>query len=107
MSVDPYVQVQDMPMAHLDITLTIGNIEIGILMATLLYGILVVQVYLYAGSRQTDQTWLKLAVAVVLCVAFLLLANILVCLYQLIGGTVHYHHFGQYHHFGHLLSDAP
>jgi hypothetical protein len=44
---------------------TMGAIEIGVLVSTLLYGMTVVQSYIYFASNAPDRLWLKSFVALV------------------------------------------
>jgi hypothetical protein len=53
------------PAVHLELGLTLGVIEIGVLMSTLLYGMTLVQTYIYAMSSSQDRIWMKLFVAIV------------------------------------------
>jgi hypothetical protein len=50
------------------IALSLGIMEIGVLIGTLLYGMSLLQTYIYVTSGRTGQVWLKLMVAAVWCV---------------------------------------
>lgn len=48
-----------------DLTLTLGVVEIGVLLSSLLYGMSLVQTYIYATNCKSDSIWLKTVVSVV------------------------------------------
>jgi hypothetical protein len=52
-----------MPPTILDLSL--GAVEMGVLLTSALYGISVVQTYIYATSCRGDKMWVKALVAVV------------------------------------------
>lgn len=47
--------------------LSLGAIEISTLLSSVIYGMSLVQTYIYAASCQEDRLWLKLVVAGVWC----------------------------------------
>jgi hypothetical protein len=49
----------------------LGNLELGVLIATLLFGVSMVQTYNVLLSKSNGQKWLKPLVAVVLQVQFI------------------------------------
>jgi hypothetical protein len=62
----------------LSLDLSLGAIELGCLIAALLYGMFLVQLYMYALSCAKDRRWLKLLVALVW---FVLIYIIYVCVH--------------------------
>jgi hypothetical protein len=47
--------------------LTLGAVEIGAMMSMMLYGMVTVQMYIYARNCKTDRAWLKALVTCVWC----------------------------------------
>jgi hypothetical protein len=64
---------------HLDLGLSLGAIEIGALVSTLLYGMALVQTYIYATSSPHDRVYLKLFVGLVLYVSYCIPERVLIC----------------------------
>jgi uncharacterized membrane protein (DUF485 family) len=52
-------------LADFSLPLSLGAIQIGVLFATLFYGMTFVQTYIYTLSCSQDRVWLKIFVGVV------------------------------------------
>jgi hypothetical protein len=57
-------------MASTSLDLSLGAIEIGVLLASILYGMSIVLGFVYASASEKDAIWLKLLVSAVWCVIY-------------------------------------
>jgi hypothetical protein len=53
------------PLLNMDLGLSLGAIELGVLFSTLFYGMTLVQGYTYAATCSQDRPWLKIFVGLV------------------------------------------
>jgi hypothetical protein len=59
------------------LSMTLGAIEIGTMVSAILYGMVTVQVYMYAAGCRADRAWTKALVAFIWYVA----TYVTLCLY--------------------------